>query len=84
MSRNKGIGRSTSRTLRISLIVGVVAVALLVVTPLLISVDQFRPAIEQQASAALGRKVDLGRLHLSLLRDDQQASDPRAHSPELV
>jgi len=55
-----------SHTLRIRLTIGVIVV-LLVVTPFLIPVDQFRPAIEQRASAALGRRVDVGRLRLSLL-----------------
>ena len=55
-----------SRTLRISLTIGAVVVVLLAVTPFLIPVNQFRPAIEQKASAALGRKVELGRLSLSL------------------
>jgi AsmA protein len=62
-----------NRTLRISLIVGAVVVAALMVAPFLFSVNQFRPVIEQQASAALGRRVDLGRLHLSLLRGSVSA-----------
>jgi len=57
---------SISRTLRISLTIGGVVVVLLAVTPFVIPANQFRPAIEQKASAALGRKVGLGRLSLSL------------------
>jgi AsmA protein len=49
----------------IGAIVGVVVV-LLAIMPLLIHVNQFRPFIEQRASAALGRKVELGNLRLSL------------------
>jgi AsmA protein len=36
------------------------------VAPFLIPVNEFRPTIEQKASAALGRKVDVGNLSLSL------------------
>jgi len=56
-----------SRNLRISLIVGGVLVVLVALTPFLIPVNRFRPAIERNASAALGRTVALGRLRLSLL-----------------
>lgn len=55
-----------SRTLRISLTIGGVVVVLLSITPFLIPVNQFRQTIEEKASAALGRKVDLGRLSLSV------------------
>jgi len=56
-----------SRTVRISLAIGGAIVVLLVIMPFLISVDQFRPTIEAKASAALGRKVDIGKLTLSVL-----------------
>ena len=56
----------TRRALRMtSAIVGVIVV-LLAITAFLIRVDQFRPFIEGRASTALGRKVDLGNLRLSL------------------
>lgn len=55
------------RTLRILLIVVVVLVVVVVVAPFLIPVNQFRPTIEEKASAALGRKVQLGNLSLSLI-----------------
>jgi AsmA protein len=48
-----------------SAIVGVIVV-ILAITAFLIRVNQFRPFLEGQASAALGRKVDLGNLRLSL------------------
>src|SRR5271166_5507690 len=51
---------------RIVLIVVGVLVVLLIVAPFLIPVNQFRPTIEQKASAALGRKVEVGNLSLSL------------------
>lgn len=56
----------TRRALRMtSAIVGVIVV-LLAITPFLIHANQFRPFIEEKASAALGRQVDLGDLRLSL------------------
>src|SRR3982074_1922719 len=57
---------SMSRSLKIvAMVVGVLIVLVLVV-PFLIPVNQFRPTIEQKASAALGRKVEVGNLSLSL------------------
>jgi AsmA protein len=58
--------KSMSRTRRISLTIGVVAVVVAALTPFLIRVNQFRATIEERASAALGRKVELGRLSLSV------------------
>ncbi len=55
------------RALRIVVIIVVVLIVLLVITPFLIPVDKFRPTIEEKASQALGRKVELGNLSLSLL-----------------
>jgi len=54
------------RTLRVLLVIIVVLVVLVLVAPFLIPVNQFRPTIEEKASAALGRKVDVGNLSLSL------------------
>src|SRR6266567_4475419 len=56
-----------NKTLKIVLIVVGVLVILVLVAPFLIPVNEFRPTIEQKASAALGRKVQLGNLSLSLL-----------------
>lgn len=55
-----------NRTLRIVAIVVAVLIVLLVVAPFLIPVDKFRPTIEEKASQALGRNVQLGNLSLSL------------------
>ena len=55
-----------SRTLKIIGIVIVVLILLVVIAPFLIPVNHFRPEIEEQASAALGRKVEVGNLSLSL------------------
>src|SRR6202043_2315124 len=54
------------RTLRVTLIIVAVLIVLVLVAPFLIPVNQFRPTIEEKASAALGRKVDVGNLSLSL------------------
>src|SRR5712671_711915 len=53
--------------LRITLIVVGVLIVLVLVVPFLIPVNQFRPTIEEKASAALGRKVQLGNISLSLI-----------------
>ena len=50
--------------------VGIVIVAIvlvLLIAPFLIPVNKFKPVIESNASEALGRKVQLGNLSLSLL-----------------
>jgi AsmA protein len=64
-----------SRTLRNVLIVVGVLVVILVVVPFLIPVNRFRPTIEEKASAALGRKVQVGDLSLSLLGGALTAKD---------
>jgi len=50
-------------------------VVLILILPFLIPVNQFRPTIEEKASAALGRKVQLGDLSLSLLSGSLAAED---------
>jgi AsmA protein len=56
-----------SRTLKIIGIVVGVLIVIVLVAPFLIPVNQFRPTIEEKASAALGRKVEVGNLSLSLI-----------------
>jgi len=56
-----------NRKLSIALIIVGVLVVLLLVVPFLIPINQFRPTIEEKASQALGRKVGVGDLSLSLL-----------------
>jgi AsmA protein len=64
-----------SRTLRYILIAIGVLIVLLIVVPFFIPVNQFKPAIEEKASVALGRKVQLGNLSLSLWRGALTAED---------
>jgi AsmA protein len=63
------------------LAIAVVAIFLiLIIVPFLIPINKFKPTIESKASDALGRKVQLGNLSLSLLTgsvgiDDVSVSD---------
>src|SRR5437667_8555923 len=61
--------------LRITLIVVGVLIVLVVGAPVLIPVNQFRPTIEEKASAALGRKVQLGNISLALLSGSLSAEN---------
>src|SRR6266403_1728112 len=77
--------------LRIILIVVGVLIVLVLIAPFLIPVNQFRPTIEEKASAALGRKVQLGNMSLSLLSGSLSAEnlsigdDPKfSSSPFLI
>jgi AsmA protein len=56
-----------NKALKTVLIVAGVLIVVVLVAPFLIPVNQFRPTIEEKASAALGRKVQLGNLSLSLI-----------------
>jgi len=56
---------------RVVKIIGVAVAAVvivLLVLPLLINVNSFRPKIESELANAMGRQVTLGDLSLSLLR----------------
>lgn len=63
------------KTLRTAVIVIAVLVVLILVVPFLIPVNQFRPTIEEKASSALGRKVALGDLSLSLISGSLSAEN---------
>ena len=64
-----------NRTLRFILIGVAVLIVLLIVIPFFVPVNQFKPTIEEKASAALGRKVQLGNLSLSLIHGALTAED---------
>ena len=59
-------------------IVGIVVVVLLVIVialPFLVDVNSFRPRLESELTAALGRQVKVGNLSLSLLSGSVSAED---------
>jgi AsmA protein len=64
-----------SRTLRYVLIAVGVLIVLLLIVPFFIPVNQFKPTIEERASTALGRKVQVGNLGFSLFRGAVTAED---------
>ena len=64
-----------NKALKIILIVVGVLIVLVLVIPFLIPVNQFRPTIEEKASAVLGRKVELGNLSLSLITGSVSADN---------
>lgn len=55
------------RWLRIAAIVAAIVVLLVIIVPFFINADTFRPEVESELSSALGRKVTLGHLSLSLI-----------------
>src|SRR6201993_706043 len=63
------------KTLKILLIIVGVLIVIVLVVPFLVPVNQFRPTIEEKASAALGRKVQVGNLSLSLLSGSLSAEN---------
>ena len=63
------------RWLRIVGIAGAILVVLLIALPFLINVNSFRPKIESEASAALGRQVTMGNLSLSILSGGVRADN---------
>ena len=63
------------RALRYILIAVGVIIVLLLVLPFFIPVNKFRPTIEAQATSAVGRKVEIGNLSLSLIRGSLTAEN---------
>lgn len=61
--------------LRYILIAVAVIVVILIALPFLISVNQFRPTIEEKLSTALGRQVQVGNLSLSIFSGSLGADD---------
>src|SRR6267378_7824573 len=61
--------------MKIILIVAGVLVGLALLAPILTPANQFRPTIEEKASAALGRKVEVGNLSLSLISGSLSAEN---------
>src|ERR1700693_2592737 len=64
-----------SSRLRIILLSIGTFIFVLLILPFLIPVNQFRPSLEEKASAALGRKVVVGNLRLSLFSGSLAAED---------
>ena len=63
------------RALKILAVVVVILVVAAVALPFLIDVNVFRPTIETDLSAALGRQVKVGNLRLSILSGSVAADD---------
>lgn len=63
------------RLLIVSGIVVAVLLLIVVLVPLFINVDSFRPQLEQKLSAALNRQVQIGKLEASILSGGASASD---------
>src|SRR5713101_5629891 len=63
------------RKIRIIAIIAGALIVVLVALPFVIPVNEFRPTIEEKLSAALGRKVQVGDLSLSLLSGSLAAED---------
>jgi AsmA protein len=63
------------RWLRIVLIALAVILVILLVLPLFININSYRPKIEAQSSSALGRQVSIGNLDLSLLSGSVKAEN---------
>jgi AsmA protein len=63
---------------KILTIVGIVVallIAIAIALPLLVNVNQFKPTLEAKLSAALGRKVDVGNIELSILSGGVKVDD---------
>jgi AsmA protein len=63
------------KIIRYVLIAGGALVVLLLILPLFINANSFRPSIEQSLSTALGRKAQVGDLSLSIFSGSLTASN---------
>jgi len=63
------------RVLTIVGIVVLVLVVVLVALPFIVDVNMFRPQIQAELTAALGRQVEIGNLRLSILGGSVEADD---------
>jgi AsmA protein len=73
-----GVYYRRGRFVRIAKWVGIclaVVIAVVFSLPFLINVDQFRPTLQSDLSAALGRDVKLGNLHLKVFGGEVTADD---------
>jgi len=66
---------TTKRYVRIGTIALAVLVLVVILLPLFINVNSFRPKVESEASDAFGRKVTLGNLSLSVFSGSVSADD---------
>jgi AsmA protein len=63
------------KAIRYGLIALGILIVLVLLLPLFVSVNSFRPTIEQKLSAALGRQVQVGNLGLSVISGSVSADD---------
>ena len=61
------MSHTTKRNLKIAGVVVACLLLALIALPFLINVNRFRPKVESEASAALGRQITVGNLSLSIL-----------------
>ena len=73
--KNETQSAARRRYLRIGGIALAVFLVILIALPLLINVNSFRPKVESEASAALGRQVTVGNLSLSILSGSVSAEN---------
>lgn len=64
-----------NRKLRYALVGLAIVVIILLAVPLFLDVNQFRPTVEQNLSAALGRQAKVGNLSLSLFSGSLEADN---------
>jgi len=78
----------SKKTKKILMVAGIVVVALIVIAvalPFLVDVNKYKPTLETDLSTALGRKVEIGNIELSILSggvkvDDVSIADDPAFS----